>query len=112
MQRRFDDVLEYREMRKEVELLEHEADLTPHRLQQARVGSRVGGGCQHAAAHADLAALERLKPVEAAQKRALAAAGRPDDGVNLAFLHLERDALENLVGAVALDKTGDGDHAC
>jgi hypothetical protein len=48
-------------------------------------------------AHADLSCLEGFKAVDAAEKSALAAPRRPNDGMNFSLADLERDALDNLV---------------
>ncbi len=43
----------------------------------------------------DLAGIVRQQPVDAAQQRGLAAAGRADDRDDLAFAHVEVDVAEH-----------------
>ena len=58
-----------------------------------------------------LPALERLQPVQAAQERALAAAGGADDRGHLAPRDGEAHAAQDLERAVPLDQVVDLDHA-
>ena len=77
-------------------MLEHHGD----------AGDRLG----HALlADQHLAGVERQQAVDAAQKRCLAAAGRADDGDDLAFADVEVDVAENFERAVALAETVDAD---
>ena len=56
-----------------------------------------------------LAGVERQQPVDAAQQRRLAAAGRPDDGDDLALTDVEVDVAEHFERAVALAEALDAD---
>ena len=70
-------------------MLEHHGD----------AGDRLG----HAlAVEPDLALVDRHQAVDAAQQRGLAAAGRADDGDDLALADVEIDVAEDLERAVAL----------
>ena len=103
------DVLDDREVREEVPLLEHEADAAAH----ARDGALVVGlaGAERVAAHAHRAGVGALEPVEAAQQRRLARARRAHDGDRLARAHAQRDAVEERAPTEALREPGDLDHA-
>ena len=77
-------------MRKQVELLEHHADLAPHLVDLLEV---VG---QFHAVDDDAAALLLLQPVDAADQRRLAAARRPADDDALAAHDLEVDVAQHV----------------
>ena len=92
-------VLEHREMRKQVELLKHHADVAPHPFEQSRgVRARL---------HAVLAdrhrtGVEGLEAVQAAQERALAASRRTDDRRHLALAGSQADVGEHARAAAGL----------
>ena len=58
----------------------------------------------------DFAFVERFQAVDAAQQRALAAAGRADDRRHFAAAHGERDAVEHAQGAVVFHQVANFDH--
>ena len=89
-------VLQNRQMRKQVEALEDDADLL---AQLAQVGRGV---VDLRAVDADDPGLYRLQPVDAAEHRALARAGAADHRDDLALGDIERDVLQHLDRAVAL----------
>src|SRR5262249_59699836 len=60
-------------------------------------------------ADADRTAMRRLQAGDRAQQRGLAAAGGPEQGDHLARTHRDRDALEDLVVAVAQREIVDGE---
>jgi hypothetical protein len=64
--RRLDEVTEHVEMRKEIELLENEADLAANGAKTLGTFTRASAGREHVAANAHLAAVECLEPVDAA----------------------------------------------
>ena len=107
--RRLDQVLQHRQVREQVEALEHEADagaLAQHVL-LAQLPQRVA-----AALVADDLAADRHEPpvhplevVDDAQQGRLARAGRADDDRHLSGLHDEVDAGEHLERAVGLVHT-------
>ena len=78
-------------MRKQIELLEHHADMA---AQLAQIGVRAA---DLDAVGDDGAGLIGLQPVDAAEQRALAGAGAADDGDHVALGDVERDALQDLV---------------
>ena len=49
----------------------------------------------HVAIEPDLAAFDRLQPVDAAQQRRLAAAGGPDEAHDLVLVHAQVDAAQD-----------------
>ena len=57
----------------------------------------------------DLAGIVRQQPINATEQRGLAAAGRADDGDDLALGHLEVDVAEDFERAVALGQSFDAD---
>ena len=81
------DVVGDREVRDQVEELEHEADLA---AAQARAAGLVGAG-QVLALHAHLAAGRAVEAAEQVEQRRLAAAARPGDGDELAVRHPQVD---------------------
>ena len=83
------DVVVHRLPRKQAEVLEH------HR----HAGDRFSDDL---IADADFAGVVRDQPVNAAQHRGLAAAGRPDHRDDLAFADVEVDVAEHFERAVAL----------
>ena len=83
-------------MREQVEALEHDADVAAQRVEVD------AGAADAVVVQADLAALDRLQAVDAAQQRGLAAARGADQADDLVRLDVEAEALEHLEGAVAL----------
>ena len=78
--RRERHVLHHRHVREQVEALEDDADVLAQRVHvDAAPGDAV-------AVDADLAALDRLEPVDAAQQRRLPAARRPDEAHDLVLV--------------------------
>jgi hypothetical protein len=94
--RRQRQVLKRREVREQVEALEHHADLAPDRLDRLQVLGKLD------AVHHDAARLVRLEAVDEAHQRRLARArGAADDDL-LALRHAEVDVLQHLEGAEPL----------
>jgi len=89
-------ILEDRQVREEVERLEDHADLGP------QLGKALALRGQGLAVDADLAAGDRLEPVDGAAQRRLARAGRPDDDDDLALVDLQVDVFECVEFAVML----------
>ncbi len=92
--RRQHAVLHNRQMREQVELLEHHA----HFLADGVDGLAVTG--QVRAVHGDLALLDGFEPVDAADHRGLARARRPADDDTLASTHVEVDIGQHLEVAI------------
>src|SRR5512145_2534950 len=84
-------------MREQVEALKDDADAL---AQLAKIGHGI---VDDLAVEYDPSLLDRLQPVDAAEHRALARAGASDHGDDFPSLDGERDAIEDGVGAVALD---------
>ena len=101
-------------MRKQVEALKDDADAgadLPHQLASSAALSGASRGAAHLdAPERDGAFLESLQPVQAAEHRRLAAAGRPEDGRELRLGDGERRAVQDRRRTVALDDVGDRDH--
>jgi hypothetical protein len=97
-------VLGDRQVREQLEMLEHHPDLRAQ-LRQVRllVADRL-------AVHEDLALLERLQAVHGLDQRRLARARRPAHDDHLAFLDLGRAFGEDLKLAVPLRNVLDGNH--
>ena len=94
--RRQDHVLEHREVREEVERLEDEAQAPAHADRRARgVGDDL-------AVEEDVAVVDLLEQVHAAQQRRLAGPARADQGDRLVRAHLEVDAAQDVRLAVGL----------
>ena len=87
-QRAAHDVLQGGHVREQVELLEHHADAAGAASRATPSADCVPPGKQRASPTRDLAALEHLQPVDAAQQGALAAAGRADERGQPALLAL------------------------
>jgi hypothetical protein len=83
-------------MREEIVALENDADILAQFAQMFRVP------VEHMSGHLDPAGLAGFQAVDAAQQRALAGAGAPDDGDDLACLDAQRHTLEHLDRAKAL----------
>ena len=77
-------------------MLEHHGD----------AGDRLGDAL---AADPDLAGIVRHQAVDAAQQRGLAAAGRADDGDDLALADVEVDVAEDFERAVVLAQAAHAD---
>ena len=103
------DVAERRHVREQVELLEHHADALAHAREPPRVALAVAAGARadRLAVELDDAGVRQLHEVEAAQQRALARAGRAEDGDALALRDVEVDAAQHLVAAEALGEAAD-----
>src|SRR6185503_13329456 len=89
---------------------EHHPDLHAERAQHAAI-TRAHAWTQLRAGDVDLAAVEALEVVEAAEQRGLAATRRPDDRDRLALVDLRADVGEHAELAVALRELADADHA-
>ena len=87
------DIVPHRHMRKNGIILEHH----PH---VASVGRHI---IDAVISNANLAALDGIEPDDHAQQRRLAAAGRPKKCKKLAWMHLQRKAIDDSVVAVFLD---------
>jgi hypothetical protein len=83
------DVLDHGAVREQVELLEDHPDLRPQR------GYPLAGTGHRAPVEQDLALVDLLERVDAAEHRRLARAGGPGDHDRLAALHGEVDAVED-----------------
>ena len=94
--RREHDVLPHRQMREQVVALEDDADILAQFAQLRRVlRHRVAGDL-------DLAGMEALEPVDAAQQRRLARTRAADDRDDLSGIDAERDAFQHLQRTEAL----------
>ena len=102
--RRQDDVLQHAQVREQVEGLEHEpepaADLD-------RVAVRVG---DHPPVEQDVAVVDVVEQVDAAQQRRLAGAGGADQRDRLVLADLEVDPAQHLGLAVGLGDALDLEH--
>jgi hypothetical protein len=99
-------------MRKEIELLEHHADLLAQRLEGRAIGTRtriVVAFGRERPVDPNRAALDRLERGEAAEQRALPRPARPDDDQNLARAELQVDVVQDSGGSVTLDQPLDDD---
>src|SRR5260370_7996390 len=77
-------------MRKQIELLKHHAGLAADRLDILHIRRQLDTG------NDDLAALVLLQPVDAADHRRLAGAGRPADYDTFALVDLEIDVSKDV----------------
>jgi hypothetical protein len=98
------EVLQHRQVREQVELLEHHAHLAPR-----RIGGRV---VEHRALDADRPSVVALQPVDAADQGGLAGARGPADHHLLAARHIHRHAPERVKAAEALFHAVERDHRC
>src|SRR5450830_97957 len=98
--RREHDVFAHRQVREQVELLEHHADFLS---QAAQVGA---GGVEVFAVDFDHTVVDRLQAIEGAQQGRLTRAAAADDRDDLAFFNGQVDALEHVVIAVILMQGG------
>jgi hypothetical protein len=74
----------------EIEALEDDADIAPEAID-------IDAGTRDAVAfEPDLAALDLLEPVDAAQKRGFAAARRADEADDLMLVHAQIQAVQHL----------------
>ena len=89
-------VVHHRQVREQVELLEHDPDPLPDVRDVDALARDL------LALEADPPGLDRLEEVDAAEERALPAAARPDDHEHLAGRDLEVDPVEDEVVAEAL----------
>src|SRR5438128_1574828 len=105
LHRRQRDVPQRRHVRIEVEGLEDHADLGAQLLE-------IGAGIAHRhAVHHDVAGLDALEAVDAAEQRALARAAGPADHHHLALVHVERHAAQRVkVAVILLDVAGPHHH--
>src|SRR5262249_48063745 len=103
-------VFQHGHVRKQIELLKDHADPAAQ-LPQLERGVAVAW-FEAQRVHAYFALLKRLQAVDAAQERALAAAGRTDDGGDLAALHGQKSPVEDPKRAVIFNETPDFDQFC
>jgi hypothetical protein len=83
-------------VRKQVEALEHDANLAPERLQtRTRAFNST-------AVEQDLTTIRHFQAVDATKQRGLAGATSPDDGYDLSRLYRQRNAIKRDVRAEAL----------
>ena len=96
-----------RHMRKQIELLEDDADLLAGLVELPFRHRRELAGCaalvaDELAINENLAGIIRLEKVDAAKQRALARAARSNDADHLPARHRETEVPEHLMGAVTL----------
>jgi hypothetical protein len=94
--RRQHQVLDDGEMREEIEVLEHHADLAAHRVDVAAVLGQL------MAVDDDAAAIMLLEPVDAADHGRLAGSGGPADNDALAALDAQIDVAQHMKVAIPL----------
>jgi hypothetical protein len=105
MPRREHDVLEHAQMREQVERLEDHPE-------PPAVGDRVAAGLgDHLAVEQHVAVVDLLEPVDAAQQRRLARAGRADQRDRLVLLDGEVDPAQHLAVPVGLGDPAQLEHA-
>lgn len=102
--RRQHAVLQHGQMRKQIELLEHHADLTADRIYG------LGLIAEKNPANADFPFLVGLKMVDAANERRFPAAGRPAQDDPLAAANRYVDVVQGLKSAIPLLHPLHGDH--
>ena len=107
MHRRFDDVLQHRQVGPQIEVLEHHGEFGAQPLQLFGIRGMqfavlAGHERELLAGHQDAALVGFFEQVDAAQKRALAGAGAADDADHVPRARLQRHALEHFVGAETL----------
>ena len=100
------DVLESRELRKQVVELEHEADALVAELRQGPIAQ----GRDIAAVDLHAPAVGTRQRADDLQKRGLASAAGPHDGDHLALRHVERNAFQHLQRAETLVYVGNSYH--
>src|SRR5205823_9214123 len=96
-------VLELRQVRKQVEVLEHHSDLAAHFVDTLEILGELG------AIDDDAAALPVFDAVDTAKQRRLAAARRAADDDALAAHHLEIDLAQHMEAAEPFVETDDVD---
>src|SRR5579864_153187 len=106
MNRGFDDILECRQMREQVEALEYHADRGALAADVALVHLvetlAAFAIADELAIDVQASGIDPLEMIDAAQERALAGARRSDQAQDLAGGHFEVDTFQHLVAAVAL----------
>src|SRR5581483_7808640 len=101
MRRRFDDILKYRQMWEQVELLKDHPDLLAH-SHDARCRVGLEATVHHIAVgkltvDEDLPLLGNFEIVDAAQQRRFATSRGPDNADHLSLGDRERDAFQDVV---------------
>ncbi len=102
--RRQGQIFQHGQMRKQVELLEHHADLAADRLDILDVAGQLDAGDD------DLALLVLFEPVDAADHRRFAGARRAADNDPLAARDVEIDVVEHMKRAVPFMDMAQLDH--
>src|SRR5262245_38718780 len=97
-------------MREQIELLKNHAQLQTDGAERLQRIAVVVARAKHVLADSDLAGLECLKAVEAAQECAFSSARRTDHRGDVAFRDRQRNAAEHGQRAVILLKIGGFDH--
>ncbi|MNQ84048.1 hypothetical protein D3C85_991660 [compost metagenome] len=107
--RRFNDVLQHRHVREQVERLEHHAHLAADAAHVAIAGvvaaAVVTGAGHHFTFDFDAAFIDGLKVIQATQERALARAGRANHRHHFALFERQRHLVQH---AVRAERLGDG----
>ena len=98
------EIAHHRQMREQLEMLEHHADA---RAQLRQVGLGIA---DRDAVDRDRALLKRLEPVDAFDQRRFARARRAAHHDDLALGDFGRAVVEDLEGSVPLAHVADGDH--
>src|SRR5262249_24659862 len=96
-------VLDHRQMRKQVEVLEHHSDLAAHLVDALEILGELGAVDDHASA------LPVFDTVDATKQRRLAATGRAADNDALPPHHLEIDLAQHVEAAEPFVETDDVD---
>ena len=114
MHGRLDDIADDGQVREQVEVLKHHADLRAHRGDRA-IGMRTETtldlvAIDQLAVDADASLLRDLEMVDAAQQRGLSAAGGTDDADDLADRDREVDPSQYVQRAEMLVQPFDLDH--
>jgi len=104
--RRQREVLEHREVREQVELLEYHADVAAHGVDRLDVVAQLD------TVDGEAAGLMLLEPVDAADQRRLARARRAADHDALALAHLQPDVAQHVELAVPLVDVVEVDDRC
>ena len=107
MHRRFDQVFQHRQMRPEIEALEHHAELGADAVDLFPVGRTRGpvaflAHLDRLARDGDDAEIRRLQKIDATQKRALARTRRAEDRDDVAVASGKRNAAQDFDLAEAL----------
>src|ERR1043165_3025214 len=109
--RRFDDVPDYRQVRKQIEVLKHCADFESQIFDAAPVVRRRKSGLESYAVALDHAAVDRLETIETAQQRRLTTARSADHAEHGLRRHFEANPLQDLDTAETLAQVSDANHA-